>query len=139
MEHKVEFVETLQRVFEELDSNGSGTLSLAEFELQIQDENIMAFLSTLEFDIDQVRTLLTLLDLDQNGEVDIEEFITGCLRLKGGAKSLDMAILQYQVEWILHNMTALNKVVDEKFCKVLEKVTVSIAKQREPAKETSAL
>merc|ERR1712187_202507 len=109
MEHKVEFVETLQRVFEELDSNGSGTLSLAEFELQIQDENIMAFLSTLEFDIDQVRTLLTLLDLDQNGEVDIEEFITGCLRLKGGAKSLDMAILQYQVEWILHNTAAISQ------------------------------
>lgn len=109
VEQKVEFVETMQRVFEELDTNGSGTLSLEEFEKQMDDENVLTFLSTLELDIDQVRTLLTLLDLDQNGEVDIEEFITGCLRLKGGAKSLDMAILQYQVEWILHNTAALSE------------------------------
>merc|ERR1711972_979015 len=109
VEQKVEFVETMQRVFEELDTNGSGTLSLDEFEKQIDDENVLTFLSTLELDIDQVRTLLTLLDLNQNGEEDIEEFITGCLRLKGGAKSLDMAILQYQVEWILHNTAAISQ------------------------------
>merc|ERR1711972_726409 len=112
VEQKVEFVETMQRVFEELDTNGSGTLSLDEFEKQIDDENVLTFLSTLELDIDQVRTLLTLLDLDQNGEVDIEEFITGCLRLKGGAKSLDMAILQYQVEFMLHSVTSMGKALD---------------------------
>merc|ERR1712217_713932 len=112
MGQKVEFVETMQRVFEELDTNGSGTLSLEEFERQMDDENVLTFLSTLELDIDQVRTLLTLLDLDQNGEVDIEEFITGCLRLKGRAKSLDMAILQYQIEFMLHSVTSMSKALD---------------------------
>lgn len=115
MEQKMSYVTTLQRVFEELDSNGSGTLTLNEFEKQIQDENILTYLSVLELDIDQVRILLPLLDLDQNGEVDIEEFITGCLRLKGGAKSLDMAILQYQVEWILHNFGTLDQVLEKRF------------------------
>merc|ERR550537_2016635 len=107
----------------ELDSNDSGTLTLDEFEKQIQDENVLTFLSTLELDIDQVRTLLMLLDVDQNGEVDIEEFITGCLRLKGGAKSLDMAILQYQIEWILHNVEALSKNFEERFVKFGEALT----------------
>merc|ERR1719335_1482575 len=102
------------RVFEELDTNHSGSLSLEEFEQHIQDENILAYLSTLELDINQVRTLLTLLDLDQNGEVDIEEFVSGCLRLKGGAKSMDMAILQYQIEWILHNLGNLSTFLYEK-------------------------
>mmetsp|Transcript_86770 Transcript_86770/g.165838 ORF Transcript_86770/g.165838 Transcript_86770/m.165838 type:complete len:706 (+) Transcript_86770:2-2119(+) len=115
MENKAEFVATMQQVFEELDTNNSGTLSKEEFEKQIQDENIMAYLSTLELDIDQVRTLLTLLDLDQNGEVDIEEFVSGCLRLKGEAKSLDMAILQYQVEYILHNLSSLNRLLEKRF------------------------
>jgi len=122
MEQKVEFVETLQRVFEELDSNGSGTLTLDEFEQQIQDEHILTYLSTLELDIDQVRILLTLLDLDQNGEVDIEEFITGCLRLKGRAKSLDMAILQYQIEWILHNLSSLTDSISQGFNGVMSEL-----------------
>jgi hypothetical protein len=115
MEQKVEYVETLQRVFEELDNDGSGTLTLDEFERQIQDENILTYLRALDLDIDQVRILLPLLDVDQNGEVDIEEFITGCLRLKGGAKSLDMAILHYQIEWILHKLGTLDRLVVERF------------------------
>merc|ERR1712173_488569 len=102
------FFQNMQRVFEELDTNSSGTLTLEEFEKQMEDENVLTFLSTLELDIDQVKTLLCLLDRDQNGEVDVDEFITGCIRLKGGAKSLDMAILQYQVEWIVYNMASLH-------------------------------
>eukprot|EP00933_Yihiella_yeosuensis_P016411 TRINITY_DN14038_c0_g1_i1.p1 TRINITY_DN14038_c0_g1~~TRINITY_DN14038_c0_g1_i1.p1 ORF type:complete len:884 (-),score=139.57 TRINITY_DN14038_c0_g1_i1:245-2896(-) len=111
MENKVEFVDTMQRVFEELDGDGNGTLSLEEFEKQMEDENILAFMSTLQLDCDQLLTLLTLLDRDGNGEVDIEEFISGCLRLKGGAKAMDMAILQYQVEWILNATTEMSEIL----------------------------
>mmetsp|Transcript_24947 Transcript_24947/g.48655 ORF Transcript_24947/g.48655 Transcript_24947/m.48655 type:complete len:751 (+) Transcript_24947:81-2333(+) len=113
LDNKAEFVQNMQRVFEELDTNSSGTLTLEEFEKQMEDENVLTFLSTLELDIDQVKTLLCLLDRDQNGEVDVDEFITGCIRLKGGAKSLDMAILQYQVEWIVYNMAWLTASVQQ--------------------------
>jgi len=111
VEKKVDFIQSMQRVFEELDTNSSGTLTLEEFEKQMQDENVLTFMATLELDVDQIRTLLTLLDRDQNGEVDIDEFITGCIRLKGGAKSLDMAILQYQIEWMLHNVAMLHEAI----------------------------
>jgi len=67
----------------ELDTNNSGALSLNEFEQHIEDEKILAYLSTLELDVNQVRTLFLLLDVDQTGEVDLEEFVNGCLRLKG--------------------------------------------------------
>eukprot|EP00747_Dinoflagellata_sp_TGD_P034132 gnl/TRDRNA2_/TRDRNA2_137071_c0_seq2.p1 gnl/TRDRNA2_/TRDRNA2_137071_c0~~gnl/TRDRNA2_/TRDRNA2_137071_c0_seq2.p1 ORF type:complete len:850 (-),score=118.34 gnl/TRDRNA2_/TRDRNA2_137071_c0_seq2:124-2628(-) len=114
MEHKGEFIATMQQVFDELDTNNSGALSLEEFERHIEDENITAFLSTLELDVGQVRTLFALLDVDQTGEVDIEEFVSGCLRLKGGARNLDIAFLQYQIEWILHNVESIHDIVDEK-------------------------
>lgn len=122
LEHKLEFIEEMQRLFEELDLDGGGTLTLDEFEKQIQDENILSYLSSMGLDIDQVRTLLTLLDRDQNGEVDIEEFITGCLRLKGGAKSLDMAVLQYQLEWVVNSVETLNKALQEN-CPALKDLT----------------
>jgi len=104
MDNKVEFAQSMQRVFEELDTNNSGAITLEEFEKQMEDENVLTFMSTLELDVDQVWMLLCLLDRDQNGAVDLEEFITGCISLKGGAKSLDMAILKYQVEWMVYNM-----------------------------------
>lgn len=113
VEKKVEFVENMRRVFEELDSDDSGTLTVDEFERQLEDETLLIFLSALELDVGQVRTLVTLLDRNQNGEVDIDEFIQGCLRLKGAAKSLDMGILQYQIEWILHFTASLGQTLQE--------------------------
>lgn len=109
MEHKGEFVGLMQQVFNELDSNNSGALSLEEFEKHIEDDKIMAYLRTLEIDVSQVRTLFTLLDVDNTGEVDIDEFVGGCMRLRGGATSMDLAVLKYQVEWILKAVQTLNR------------------------------
>jgi len=113
MESKGEFIAMMQQVFEELDTNDSGALSLEEFEKHIEDEKLTAFLSSFGLDVGEVRTLFTLLDVDRTGEVDLEEFVSGCLRLKGGAKSLDMAILKYQVEFILHNIQDSGKKIDD--------------------------
>jgi len=112
IESKGEFTSMMQQVFEELDTNDSGALSLEEFEKHIEDEKLTAFLGSFDLDVSQVRTLFTLLDVDRTGEVDLDEFVSGCLRLKGGAKSLDMAILKYQVEWILHNIVSWEKKFD---------------------------
>jgi len=111
LEHKDEFVATLQQVFDELDANNSGSLSLEEFEQYINDEKIMAYLRTLDINISHARMLFTLLDVDLTGEVDIDEFASGLLRLKGGASSIDMAVLKYQIEWIHHNVMQLQKLV----------------------------
>jgi len=113
LKSKDEFVAVMQQVFEELDTNDSGALSLEEFEKHIEDEKIVAFLSSMGLDVSQVRTLFTLLDVDRTGEVDLEEFVSGCLRLRGGAKSLDMAILKFQVDWILHNFRSMDTYVRE--------------------------
>merc|ERR1719433_1171986 len=114
MNDKAEFIAIMQQVFQELDTNDSGALSLEEFEKHIEDEKITAFLASLDLDVSQVRTLFILLDVDQTGEVDLDEFVTGCLRLKGGAKSLDMAIVKFQVAWILHNVRGLDNFLREK-------------------------
>jgi len=109
IEQKGEFVTIMQQVFDELDTNNSGALSLEEFEKHIEDERVMAYLRTLEIEVSQVRTLFTLLDVDKTGEVDIEEFVGGCLRLRGGATNMDLAVLKYQVEWILKDVKSLHK------------------------------
>merc|ERR1712217_429627 len=109
LEHKGDFVALMQQVFNEIDTNNSGSLTLEEFEKHIEDDKILAYLRTLEIDVSQVRTLFTLLDVDNTGEVAIDEFVGGCLRLRGGATSMDLAVLKYQVEWILRGVQSLNR------------------------------
>ncbi|CAK0808111.1 unnamed protein product, partial [Prorocentrum cordatum] len=41
---------------------------------------------------DEATYVFALLDVDGNGEVQFEEFLSACLRLRGSAKSLDMLI-----------------------------------------------
>lgn len=110
--HKCEFTAIMRQVFEELDTNSSGALSLREFEKHIDDEMITAYLKSLQVDVGQIRSLFTLLDVDQTGEVDVDEFVSGCVRLKGGATSMDMAILKYEVEFLVHNMVTVQQSIE---------------------------
>lgn len=109
MEGKSELINIIQQVFVELDKDGNGCLRLEEFEAHIEDETIMAYLRSREIDIGQVRTLFALLDVDRTGDVDMDEFVQGIIRLKGAATSMDLAVLTYKVEWILHNVMALQQ------------------------------
>eukprot|EP00931_Biecheleriopsis_adriatica_P103825 TRINITY_DN78616_c0_g1_i1.p1 TRINITY_DN78616_c0_g1~~TRINITY_DN78616_c0_g1_i1.p1 ORF type:complete len:699 (+),score=160.89 TRINITY_DN78616_c0_g1_i1:189-2099(+) len=109
--HKGELVNLMQQVFNELDMNGSGALSLEEFEKHIEDDKILAYLRVLEIEVSQVKILFTLLDVDNTGEVDIDEFVGGCIRLRGGATSMDLAVLKYQVEWILRNLRDVRQAI----------------------------
>merc|ERR1719476_894296 len=106
LESKEELSAIIQRVFLELDANNSGCLSAEEFEKHIEDEKIMAYLRSRGIDICQVRTLFTLLDVDQTGDVSMDEFVHGILRLRGGATSMDLAVLAYQVEYMVQMLAA---------------------------------
>jgi len=110
IEQKDHLIGMLQRIFEELDTDETGMLTLKEFEEHIDDERIEAFMNHLGLNVGQVRLLFALLDVDQSGEVNVEEFVSGCLKLKGGAKMLDLAILKYQVEWLVHHVMSLQPV-----------------------------
>lgn len=104
MENESELIAIIQEVFMELDTNHSGALSFEEFERHIDDDKIIAFLRSREIDVRQIRTLFHLLDTDQTGDVDMEEFVAGILRLKGGATTLDMAVLNYQLVSVQHQI-----------------------------------
>ena len=46
----------------------------------------------------QARGLFNLLDADDSGSISVKEFIQGCLRLRGQAKSIDVATLIYMTK-----------------------------------------
>merc|ERR1719254_193366 len=84
---------TMEQIFDELDADGSGSIGLDELEERMEDPHMTAYFSSLSLDIKQVRKLFHLMDLDKSGQIDKEEFISGCFSLKGQAKNLDVAIL----------------------------------------------
>merc|ERR1712023_124848 len=100
LKEKEEVDEQLRKLFDELDTSGSAEISLGEFESHMEDKRAQAYFNALDIDFDDVRTLFLLMDVDGSGSVDIEEFLQGCEKLKGDAKSIDLLMLHYEVRWL---------------------------------------
>merc|ERR1712176_1600753 len=71
-------------------------LSWEEFRTHLQNDKVKAYFQALELDVSQAHSLFRLLDVDGSHEVGLEEFLEGCLRLKGGARSIDVNMIMYE-------------------------------------------
>merc|ERR1719271_785286 len=93
----------MEEIFEEMDEDAKGTICLKEFEDKLQDERVQAYFNVLKLDVSDARVLFHLLDNDNSDEVGIDEFLEGCYKLQGVSRSLDMKIMQYEVQQLTIN------------------------------------
>jgi hypothetical protein len=96
-----DYASDIKEFFRQADADSSGQLSWEEFRIHLNDDRVKAYFQTLDLDIRQAHILFKLLDCNDNGEVGIEEFLDGCLRLRGQAKSLDLNLVIYQLESLI--------------------------------------
>jgi hypothetical protein len=108
MTHKRELTAKLQNMFaEKLLGTGSESasaveyeaeLTIQEFERQIKDEKLQAWLSSIDIDVSDGWALFKLLDRDMRGTIKASDFVEGCLKLRGTAKKIDIAELRSEGE-----------------------------------------
>jgi len=106
---KMEFLHNMTSIYKAVDTDGSGGISLAELQTHMEDADVCAYFAALGVDASQVRNLFLLLDDDQSGIISKDEFLKGVLRLRGEAKSLDIAILAYELELIHDHLDEIEK------------------------------
>lgn len=100
------------RMFIEADADGSGTVSWAEFTEHMEDDRVKAYFKVLDLNVDEAQQLFDLLDSDNTGEVSIDAFVKGCVKLKGSAKSIDMQTLLIQTKSMSEDLRKLSRRVD---------------------------
>jgi len=105
-------VAQFRSLFQIIDSDHNGRISLDELQQHLEDDQVQAYLSALEIEPKETWTLFALLDEDGSEEIDLEEFILGCLHLKGNARAVDLAKVSIE-----------NKVLDSKLKCVWEEVS----------------
>jgi hypothetical protein len=110
LDERDSLIRTIEKVFKDSDTDGSGEVTEQEMDLLLDDPELIAYLNAIGIDHSEAKGLFTLLDDDGSGSVSIEEFVTGFLRLKGGAKAVDMVTLMYENRKIFKK---INKVVQE--------------------------
>lgn len=100
LETQTQYLSRIRELFEEMDLDNTGTLSIEEFEKHLDDDRVIAYFNTLKLDVSDARMLFMLLDRDRSGSIDIDEFVNGCHRLKGESRTLDIAIIRYELAWL---------------------------------------
>jgi voltage-gated sodium channel len=85
----------VKRIFKHADSDKSGTLTYQELENHLHNSWVKAYFAGIDMDASEAGSMFTIMDLDGSGEVDVDEFVDGCLKMKGYAKSIDVMAMMY--------------------------------------------
>merc|ERR1719240_1596619 len=78
----------------------------------LNQEDFKQQLTSLGIHPTEAHGLFKLLDGDQSGVVSIEEFLSGCLRLKGTAKAVDMITLLFENAKLSRKVERIRKMLD---------------------------
>jgi len=90
-------MESLRGIFQAADQDGSGELDRAEFDQALRKRHVKNMLAAIEVPLGDMQELYVLLDADNVGTISVDEFMTGCLKLKGVARAKDMMCLSMLV------------------------------------------
>jgi len=97
----------IRNAFETMDDDASGTLTLAELKSALENPEISTRLKMIDFPVDEPERIFMLLDVDCQGELDIDTFVKGCVRLSGQAASKDIIELLVWVDTLGKQLTGL--------------------------------
>jgi len=100
------YVNALKKIFAEADADASGAMTQEEMCSYLADKRVQAYMHTLGMSVSEAQGLFHLLDIDSRGVIDVHEFIMGCLRLKGEAKSIDVVTLMYENKKVARTVTS---------------------------------
>jgi len=116
----------LREVLESADEDGSGSLTQEEFAEALNNPEIANQLRLIDFPVDDPDEIFMLLDVEQDGELTTDEFIEGCMRMKGQAKSKDLLEVQISVDILGRRL----KTLDEKLGEATDRVQILDSKTR---------
>merc|ERR1712151_182601 len=90
-----ELVHQVKELFLQSDVDRSGKISFKEFQRQVHNPIFETYFKVIDLDPSEARGLFDLLDTDGDDEVEAQDFVMGCLRLRGPARAIDLATLTH--------------------------------------------
>jgi len=117
---KTELARHMKEVFRQIDEDESGEISFAEMDHFLTDPQLKMYVESLEVTVEDTAMLFQLMDQDDSGVVDIEEFCTGLMRLQGDARSFDVHLLIFEMSKFQNRWDKFVRYVEFMFDEVIE-------------------
>jgi len=145
-ESKLRTLDSIREIFKLADADQSGEVDLEEFKDIIQDPDVIHQLKIIGVETEEAMDLFHILDIEGEGQLSQEEFISGILKLKGPAKSKDLLAVQVLVDAMAKRMDHLNTCItrEETLMSKLDVLTSQMSRhysaslQGEPSSQPNA-
>jgi len=121
------------------DEDGSGELDVKEFLAALEDDEILWKMRGLDLPIDDAARLFTVIDGEGTRALQMEEFIDGCTKLKGAARSRDLLAITAQADSLAQKMDSLGEELQdcEQMLAQLDEISDRITNRFHPAIKSS--
>ncbi|CAJ1363100.1 unnamed protein product [Effrenium voratum] len=134
-------VEDFKGLCNQLDTDGSGTITKAEFKKHMRSEQMVSYMSSVGLEMHDVEHFFrTVAGEDQ--EVSIDRFVEGCMAMRGNATSLDVQRALFECKNLASDFTAYRKEMRESIIQVQKALVmgspVKELKENKEHKETKA-
>lgn len=110
-------LDTLRRMFWEDDGRApnahAGCLTKEQFKERLGNPQLARYLQSINVDPKEANMLFTLIDDDNSGMIDYEEWISGCMRIRGNARAIDTILLLHEVVQARRDLESLRLWVEE--------------------------
>merc|ERR1712032_238277 len=116
-----------------IDMDNSGQISLNEIQdvMNADPNGVAALFGAMQISTETAWELFHLLDSDGSHTVGLEEFVEGCLKLRGNAKAADIRLLMHESRVTCKKLATLEKYFEEDFLIDLqEQLQKALTKQR---------
>jgi len=134
LKNKQAHVEKIKALFNELGDEKSAAITFAMFEEKINSPAVQAYFEVLGLDVSDAWSFFKLLDLDDGGDVEVEEFLMGCLRLRGPAKAIDVGKVIHDQTWLIRTQGKFITFVEDELSRIsgqLDALTGSLSEAGE--------
>lgn len=101
----VQRVAQARRLFRFLDTDGSGVITYNELDSALHMPEVVEFFRSIDIDVSEAKCLFEMLDGKGTGQIHFTDFLTGCLRLQGPAKAIDLVVVMRELKAFMQEHT----------------------------------
>eukprot|EP00434_Breviolum_minutum_P005825 symbB.v1.2.005136.t1/scaffold226.1/size261315/15 len=122
LDNKEFHLKKIRDLFSKLGADYTGVITFSMLEEAFDTRAVAEYFESLGLDVSDAWSFFKLLDADGGGSVEVEEFLLGCLRLRGQARAMDIAKLSFDQHWLIKSQGRFQQFVEE----AIEVLTVEV-------------